>query len=318
MNAVRIGIAGCSGRMGQMLVREVLATDGAVLAGGSERADSEAVGKDLGILAGGAALGAVVHGDPAALFAAVDVVIDFTAPAASVAHARLAAETKRALVIGTTGLSDADHAALRLDDLTPTIVRLLRESGERTITMSAALDRTEHVVLPPLIARRVVSKPPGAELLSNGEVIGETPVEIELPQSDDAEPFTLRLTGYLEQTIEIVPNRPGTTTVALEREPQNVVHELTCDPECEVVLDHEVVGRAAPGTAYRVEFLELKGQWRTYVLRPLEKRYRETSFRAPADRSVKTTIRLPCAPRARPTASADPRVYDPYDACRDR
>jgi NADP-dependent 3-hydroxy acid dehydrogenase YdfG len=53
MNAVRIGIAGCSGRMGQMLVREVLATDGAVLAGGSERADSAAVGKDLGTLVGG-------------------------------------------------------------------------------------------------------------------------------------------------------------------------------------------------------------------------------------------------------------------------
>jgi 4-hydroxy-tetrahydrodipicolinate reductase len=112
MNVVRIGIAGCSGRMGQMLVREVLATEGAVLAGGSERADSAAVGKDLGTIAGGAALGAAIHGDAKALFAAADVVIDFTAPAASVAHAALAAETKRALVIGTTGLSEVDRAAL--------------------------------------------------------------------------------------------------------------------------------------------------------------------------------------------------------------
>jgi 4-hydroxy-tetrahydrodipicolinate reductase len=112
MNAVRIGIAGCSGRMGQMLVREVLATEGAVLAGGCERADSAAVGKDLGTVAGSAAVGAAIHGDPKALFAAADVVIDFTAPAASVAHAALAAETKRALVIGTTGLSEADRAAL--------------------------------------------------------------------------------------------------------------------------------------------------------------------------------------------------------------
>ena len=95
-----------------MLVREVLATDGAVLAGGSERADSAVVGKDLGALAGGAAVGAVVHGNAAALFAAADVVIDFTAPAASVAHAGLAAQTGRALVIGTTGLSEADREAL--------------------------------------------------------------------------------------------------------------------------------------------------------------------------------------------------------------
>ena len=38
--------------------------------------------------------------------------IDFTAPAASVAHAKLAAETGTALVIGTTGLSEADLAAI--------------------------------------------------------------------------------------------------------------------------------------------------------------------------------------------------------------
>jgi 4-hydroxy-tetrahydrodipicolinate reductase len=112
MNTVRIGIAGCSGRMGQMLVREVLGTEGAVLAGGSERPDSVVVGKDLGLVASVAAVGAVIHGDPAALFAASDVVIDFTTPAASVAHAGLAAQAGRALVIGTTGLSDADRAAL--------------------------------------------------------------------------------------------------------------------------------------------------------------------------------------------------------------
>ncbi len=112
MTAVRIGIAGCSGRMGQMLAHEVLGTPGAALAGGSEKPGSAAVGQDLGVVLGGAALGAAVHGDAAALFAASDAVIDFTAPAATVAHAALAAGTGRALVIGTTGLSEADRAAV--------------------------------------------------------------------------------------------------------------------------------------------------------------------------------------------------------------
>jgi len=112
MSTTRIGIAGCSGRMGQMLIREVLATPVTALAGGSERPDSAAVGKDIGTLIGGAALGTAVTGDAAALFAASDAVIDFTAPAATVAHAALAAATGKALVIGTTGLADADRAAL--------------------------------------------------------------------------------------------------------------------------------------------------------------------------------------------------------------
>jgi hypothetical protein len=199
-----------------------------------------------------------------------------------------------------------------------TLVLALAHHAERTITVSAALDRTEHVVLSPLVARTVISKPPGAELLSNGELLGTTPLAIELPRSDEAEPLTLRLAGYVEQTIDIVPDRPGTTSVVLEREPQLVTHELGCDPECDVVLGGDVVGKAAPGSPYRVEFLERKGQWRTYVLRPIGGQHRPTSFRAPADRSVTTTIRLPCAPRPRADALAGPHIYDPYDPCRER
>ena len=199
-----------------------------------------------------------------------------------------------------------------------TLVLTLAHHAERTVTMSAVLDRTEHVVLPPLVTHKVTSKPPGAELVSNGDVIGTTPAELELPQSNEPEPLTLRLAGYLEQTIEIVPSKAGTTAVVLEREPQPVVHELTCDLECEVVLDGDVVGKAGPESAYRDEFLEVKGQWRTYVLRPIGNQRRQTSFRAPADKSVKTMIRLPCAPQTRTSASRKPRVYDPYDPCRER
>jgi len=177
---------------------------------------------------------------------------------------------------------------------------------------------TEAHVLPQRITRQVITEPPGAELWRNGQVLGKTPVEIELPQSDQAEPLTLRLAGYLEQTIEIMPNQAGATNVVLEREPQPVVHELGCDLECEVVLDGDVVGKAAPGRPYRAEFLERKGKWRTYVLRPIGNQRRQTSFRAPADRSIKTTIRLPCAPRPRPEGAVGPRVYDPYDACREK
>jgi len=95
-----------------MLIREVRATAGAALGGASERPGSDALGKDAGELAGIGALQIKIGADPAALFAACDAVIDFTAPAASLAHAALAAATGKALILGTTGLSAADQAKI--------------------------------------------------------------------------------------------------------------------------------------------------------------------------------------------------------------
>ena len=120
MELCRIGVVGCTGRMGRMLLAETLATNGAVLAGGVDRLKPGDV-HDLGELAGVKPLGIMAGDDVTALFDAVDVVIDFTVPAASVGHAKLAAKTGKGLVIGTTGLdaeqtraveSAAQHAAI--------------------------------------------------------------------------------------------------------------------------------------------------------------------------------------------------------------
>ncbi|MFO0295690.1 MAG: 4-hydroxy-tetrahydrodipicolinate reductase, partial [Rhodospirillales bacterium] len=108
----RIGVVGAAGRMGQMLVREVAATQGAALAGGTEAPGHPGLDRDPGELAGTGPTNTRLGADPAALFAASDVVIDFTVPAASVGHARLAAETGKGLVIGTTGFSAEDERAI--------------------------------------------------------------------------------------------------------------------------------------------------------------------------------------------------------------
>jgi 4-hydroxy-tetrahydrodipicolinate reductase len=109
---VKIGIVGCAGRMGRMLMQQVLETEGAILAGGTERAGADTVGMDLGLLAGSAPQGTVVSEDAAALFAACDAVIDFTTPQATVAHAKLAALHNTVLVVGTTGLTAAEQAEI--------------------------------------------------------------------------------------------------------------------------------------------------------------------------------------------------------------
>jgi 4-hydroxy-tetrahydrodipicolinate reductase len=108
----RIGVAGVAGRMGQMLVREIAGTSGAALSGGSEAAGNAAIGKDPGEIAGIGSTNLRVTADAASLFASSEVVIDFTIPAASIANARRAATSKKALVIGTTGFSAEDERAI--------------------------------------------------------------------------------------------------------------------------------------------------------------------------------------------------------------
>lgn len=110
---MKIGIVGCSGRMGRMLVAKVLETPDATLAGGTTRPGSDLVGADIGMLAGHAPVGVPIGDDPAELFARSDVVIDFTSPRAVAYHAELATLHRANLVVGVTGLGAEDEAALK-------------------------------------------------------------------------------------------------------------------------------------------------------------------------------------------------------------
>ncbi|MCH2094285.1 MAG: 4-hydroxy-tetrahydrodipicolinate reductase [Rhodobacteraceae bacterium] len=105
-------VTGVSGRMGQMLVREVMASERLKLVGALERPGHDWIGRDVGQAMGGSALGVVVEDDPLEAFARAQAVIDFSAPAATVAFAALAAQARAVHVIGTTGLTDDDIAML--------------------------------------------------------------------------------------------------------------------------------------------------------------------------------------------------------------
>jgi 4-hydroxy-tetrahydrodipicolinate reductase len=103
-----IVVTGASGRMGQMLIRTILASDKARLAGCVERPGTAWIGHDVGEAMGGAPLGVVVTDDPLEAFARAQAVIDFTTPTATVQFAALAAQARAVHVIGTTGL-EAEH-----------------------------------------------------------------------------------------------------------------------------------------------------------------------------------------------------------------
>ena len=113
MSKQGILVAGAGGRMGKAVVAEVLRTPGAQLAGGFERPGGADIGKDMGVLAGLDAIGLTVEDEAAAGLRRAGALIDFTIPAASVANAEAAAAAGVAHIIGTTGLSDAEEAAIQ-------------------------------------------------------------------------------------------------------------------------------------------------------------------------------------------------------------
>lgn len=110
---MRIGIVGCAGRMGRMLVLTVLETPGAELAGGLETPGHPLLGHDVGTSAGGRSCGLSITDDATQLFASADTVIDFSTPGALIEHAALAGTHGTAMVVGTTGLTGEHTAALR-------------------------------------------------------------------------------------------------------------------------------------------------------------------------------------------------------------
>ncbi len=107
-----IVVTGASGRMGQMLTRILQDSDKAKLVGAVERTGHDWVGQDIGVAMGGAPMGVSVTDDPLEAFAKAQAVIDFTAPAATLEFAALAAQARAVHVIGTTGMSADEIAAL--------------------------------------------------------------------------------------------------------------------------------------------------------------------------------------------------------------
>ncbi|MDD2867641.1 4-hydroxy-tetrahydrodipicolinate reductase [Neomegalonema sp.] len=101
---IRIAVLGASGRMGRVLAAQVLGTEGAELSGLTERPGHPWIGQDGGeVLGFGRKLGILVTDDPLPVFANSHAALDFTAPAATLEHADLAAQARLVHVIGTTG-----------------------------------------------------------------------------------------------------------------------------------------------------------------------------------------------------------------------
>jgi 4-hydroxy-tetrahydrodipicolinate reductase len=113
MAKIKIGVVGCAGRMGRMLIAEIAATQGCTVAGGSEAPGSGWVNQDIGELAGLGRIGIPVGETVDKLLRDSDVVLEFTSPSATAEHAAQAAKLGKPMVIGTTGLSPEQGDVVR-------------------------------------------------------------------------------------------------------------------------------------------------------------------------------------------------------------
>jgi 4-hydroxy-tetrahydrodipicolinate reductase len=108
MPDLKVAIAGAGGKMGQANIKALLQTPGLALFSAFDRAGAPLIGKDAG-----EATGVLVTDDVEAALNGAQAIIDFTAPANSVALAKKAAERGLVHIIGTTGCSVEDDAAIR-------------------------------------------------------------------------------------------------------------------------------------------------------------------------------------------------------------
>lgn len=108
----RIAVTGAAGRMGRTLIEAIAQTEGLQLSAAIELPDSSLVGADAGELVAQGKTGVLLVGSLAEAINDFDILIDFTAPVATLANARLCAEHGKKMVIGTTGIDEAGKAAL--------------------------------------------------------------------------------------------------------------------------------------------------------------------------------------------------------------
>jgi len=102
---VKLGVTGAGGRMGRTLVEAIQADRDLKLTAALEAAGSPALGSEVA--------GVRIAADVAAAVAACDVLIDFTRPDGTMKHLEACLARSRAIVIGTTGFSEAQLKSIR-------------------------------------------------------------------------------------------------------------------------------------------------------------------------------------------------------------
>ena len=112
MEKIKIAVAGCLGRMGQEISKQILQNKNLEFVGGYEHKKHKDINKPLNKVSG-IKSSKLVAANSAQLIKEANVIIDFTTPESTLENLKIATRSKTAVVIGTTGMSDAQKKKVK-------------------------------------------------------------------------------------------------------------------------------------------------------------------------------------------------------------
>lgn len=141
---MNIGVSGAAGAMGKRVTAEVAERDDFTLVAALERPDHPKLGEDAGLVAGVGRLGVPLSDELAEV---PQVMVDFSAPEATVDLARACAAENVPVVIGTTGLSDEAKRIIR-DEVAARVPVLVAPNMSLGVNLLFRLAETAAEALP--------------------------------------------------------------------------------------------------------------------------------------------------------------------------
>ena len=112
MAKIKVAVAGCLGRMGQEISKEVLKTKNLEFVGGFEHKKHKSINKPLNKVSN-INSSHLLESNPNKPIREAHVIIDFTTPDSSLENLKIALMNKTAVVIGTTGMTDAQKKKVK-------------------------------------------------------------------------------------------------------------------------------------------------------------------------------------------------------------
>lgn len=109
---LKLAITGCTGRMGQMVLKEINQSEEVEIVGALARPGNPFVDKDVGTLIGEDPFNLLITDSPQHAFKEADVIIGFSQPTGVSPHLQEALLQKKPFVVCTTGLTDDQKLAL--------------------------------------------------------------------------------------------------------------------------------------------------------------------------------------------------------------
>lgn len=109
---IKVMVSGVCGKMGNIIAKLVCKQEDMELVGAIEQSGHEVIGCDVGKKIGDRKIGVSIEDSLEKVIESGDVLIEFTNPKTTIEHLEIAASNNKAMVIGTTGLDDAQVAKI--------------------------------------------------------------------------------------------------------------------------------------------------------------------------------------------------------------